>query len=88
MNNREFRSELHEMWLRRHAESVKIDPPYMQRVKDMQRPTGEKFVDLVIDPKSEVKIVTTSDMVRLTAMFMCGCLVLMGTIIGVVAVLA
>lgn len=88
MENREFRDDLKEMWLRKHVESVKIDPPYMQRVKDMQRPTGEKFVDLVIDPKTEVKIVTTSDMIRLTAMFMCGCLILMGVGIAVVAVLA
>lgn len=39
-------------------------------------------------PKPEVKIVTTSDMIRLIAMFMSGCLILMGAIIGVVAVLA
>lgn len=39
-------------------------------------------------PKPEVKTVTTSDMIRLTAMFMCGCLILMGVGIAVVAVLA
>lgn len=39
-------------------------------------------------PKPEVKIVTTSDMIRLTAKFMCGCLILMGAGIAVVAVLA
>lgn len=39
-------------------------------------------------PNPEVKIVTTSDMIRLTAMFMSGCLILMGAITGVVAVLA
>ena len=88
MENRELSAELRMMWLRKHADHVKIDPPYTQRVKDIQRPTGEKFVDLVIDHKPEVKIVTTSDMIWLTAMFTCGCLILMGAGIAVVAVLA
>lgn len=35
-----------------------------------------------------VQIVTTSDMIWLTAMFTCGCLILMGAGIAVVAVLA
>lgn len=39
-------------------------------------------------PKPEVKIVTTSDMIRLTAMFMSACLILMAAAIAVVAVLA
>lgn len=39
-------------------------------------------------PKPEVKIVTTSDMIRLTAMFTCACLILMAAAIAVVAVLA
>ncbi|BBI47355.1 hypothetical protein [Pseudomonas phage HU1] len=88
MENREFRDDLKEMWLSKHVNSTNIGAPYMQRVKDMQRPTGEKFVDLVIDPKPEVKIVTTSDMIRLTAIYTAGCLILMGAAIAVVAVLA
>ena len=63
MENREFRNDLHEMWLSRFSRSRKSEQP-------------------------EVKIITTSDMIKLTAKFMCGCLILMGAIIGVVAVLA
>ena len=37
-------------------------------------------------PKPDVKIVTTSDMIRLTAMFMSACLILMGAGIAVVTV--
>lgn len=54
---------------------------------DVQEIWLDKFSKLSA-PKPEVKIVTTSDMIRLTAMFMCGCLVLMGVVIAVVAVLA
>ena len=36
--------------------------------------------------EQEVKIVTTSDMIRLTAMFTCACLILMAAAIAVVAV--
>lgn len=54
---------------------------------DVQEIWLDKFSKLSA-PKPEVKIVTTSDMIRLTAMFTCACLILMGTIIGVVAVLA
>lgn len=39
-------------------------------------------------PKPEVKIATTSDIIRLTAMFTCACLILMGAGIAVVAVMA
>lgn len=62
MENREFRKDVQEAWLRSFAKHSA--------------------------PKPEVKIVTTSDMIRLTAMFMSACLILMGAIIGVVAVLA
>jgi hypothetical protein len=62
MNNREFRNDVQEVWIRSFAKHSA--------------------------PKPEVKIVTASDMIRLTAMFMCGCLILMGAIIGVVAVMA
>lgn len=86
MENRELSAELRMMWLRKHADHVKIGPPYMQRVKDMQRPTGEKFVALVIDPKPEVKIVTTSDIIRLTAKFAAGCALAMGAVVLVMMV--
>lgn len=59
MENREFRDELHELWIGKFA---KAEP--------------------------EPKIVTTSDMIRLTAMFTCACLIIMGAGIAVVAVLA
>lgn len=62
MENREFRKDVQEAWLRSFAKHSAPNP--------------------------EVKIVTTSDMVRLTAMFMCACLILMGAGIAVVAVLA
>lgn len=62
MENREFRKDVQEVWLRLFAKHS--------------------------SPKPEVKIVTTSDMMRLTAMFMCGCLILMGVGIAVVALLA
>ncbi|WP_242176592.1 hypothetical protein [Pseudomonas sp. MONT-RG-20F-20-E-7-02] len=39
-------------------------------------------------PKPEVKIANTSDMIRLTAMFTCVCLIIMGVGIAVLAVLA
>lgn len=54
---------------------------------DVQELWLDKF-SKISAPKPEVKIVTTSDMIRLTAMFMCGCLVLMGAAIAIVAVLA
>lgn len=62
MENREFRKDVQEAWLRQFAKDSASEP--------------------------EVKIVTTSDMIRLTAMFMCGCLIIMGAGIAVVAVLA
>lgn len=62
MENREFRKDVQEVWLRQFAKNS--------------------------EPKPEVKIVTTSDMIRLTAMFMCACLILMGAGIAVMAVLA
>lgn len=62
MENREFRKDVQEVWLRSFAKHSATKP--------------------------EVKIVTTSDMIKLTAMFMCACLILMGAGIAVVAVLA
>lgn len=55
---------------------------------DLQEMWLGRFSKAHKSEKPEVKIVTTSDMIRLTAMFMCGCLILMGVGIAVVAVLA
>lgn len=56
--------------------------------KDVQEIWLGRFSKAHRADKPEVKIVTTSDMIRLTALFMCACLILMGAGIAVVAVLA
>lgn len=60
MENREFRQDVQEVWLRQFAKNS--------------------------TPKPEVKIVTTSDMIRLTAKFAAGCALVMGSVVLVMMV--
>lgn len=57
--------------------------------KDVQEIWLDKFAESSkAQPFIQPKIATTSDMIRLTAKFTCGCLILMASAIAVVAVLA